>query len=164
LRQQKHYLATQVENLQCTSHQAAIRIKELLEELESEQFDMSLRAGEANFWQDQYEYIHKKYSELEERMIHNLSNPLVPTRNEGDNSRASAVTNEPLRRIDRSKLLLSTSTSNEVTRPCDWPESSLIAGTSDGVELQDNAVTRIAAARDDANAPREREFRVAQRC
>jgi hypothetical protein len=135
LRQQKHYLATQVESLQRTSHQAAIKIKELSEELESEQFDMSLCAGDANFWQDQYEYIHKKYSELEEQMIRNLPNPLVPIRNEGDNSRASALTNEPLRRTDRSELSLNASTSNEVTRPCDRPESSLIAGTSDGVVI-----------------------------
>jgi hypothetical protein len=54
--------------LQCCSHQLTSQLEaihqlntELTKELECECLNISLRAGKANFWQDQYQYLQERY-------------------------------------------------------------------------------------------------------
>jgi hypothetical protein len=73
--------------LQCHSHQLTTQLeavcqlnKELTKELECEHLNVSLRASEADFWQDQLQHLQKKYRELEDRLLE--SQPRVqPSKN-----------------------------------------------------------------------------------
>jgi hypothetical protein len=136
------------------NEQASDKYNELLEELETERVDVSLKAGETEFWLHQYKQLREKYSELEELLGCTQPNASLPTEN--DEQRTTSMTSTSDRRSHPSSLStnVGTTTREEPKRlqrtECD-PQPCLSL----------DAVARIAAARDD-DILRNREFRASQ--
>jgi len=69
LEQRNHQLQIRLDGWCQSNHCAVKERNKLVEELECERLEASLRKGEADFWRDQYDYIQKEYSKLEDKLI-----------------------------------------------------------------------------------------------
>jgi hypothetical protein len=91
-----HYLMQELETFYRRNIRAAEPQNELPEELEDEHIDTALPNIEAEFWQDQYEYIQRRYMDLEERYISSLpSNRLVREEERASKRRRISENNIP---------------------------------------------------------------------
>ena len=71
LEQQNHELTRQLEAVRRAKDHATARCNEISEALECERLDVSLRAGEADFWLDQYQQLQERCRSLEDQLISN---------------------------------------------------------------------------------------------
>jgi hypothetical protein len=156
LEERNHQLQIQLEGWRKAALDAAKERMELIEELDCERLDASLRGGEADFWQSQYEYIQQEYFKLEEKLLglHPMRTPPVTD--------------------DDVQMRSTTPGCKTPEQPDpDGPDDSLNVGVripprNEPTRLRhptinDDEVARIAVVRDDTNAAPEREFRAAQR-
>jgi hypothetical protein len=154
LEQQIHELTRQIEAVRRVSDHATARCNELSEALECERLDVSLRAGEADFWLEEYQHLQGKYRSLEDQLTKHNQREFPDKDLPGSNE--IPLTHE-LRSYnaccDDSQLL------NGQTRLPLIGENSARSGP----EPFDLAVDRMAAIRENESTYREREFRSAQR-
>jgi gag-polyprotein putative aspartyl protease/Zinc knuckle len=163
LESRNHQLKLQLAALHRASRVAAIRNKELLEALDHERLDNSLREGEIDFLQDECRYLQMRCTELTEQLTNNQQNILSPSKDEDVQMRAKTPDVETSTRSGRVESSFTPSVGvtpranpTRLSRPENFP------GDSSLQYLSDDAVARLAAARDDTITPREREFRAAQ--
>ena len=136
------------------NEQASNKYNELLEELECERFDMSLKAGETEFWLHQYKQLQEKYSELEELLECNQPSTLLQTANDEQRTTSITDTSDRVNHPSSLETNMGTTTREEPTRlqhtKCDLQPC-----------LSMDAVAQIAATHDE-NILRDREFRTSQ--
>jgi hypothetical protein len=164
LEQRNHQLQIQVDGWCHSNRCAAKERNELVEALECERLDASLRGGEADFWKSQYEYIQKEYSKLERKLIGIQPSNSPPPKDEDvqmGSTTPKCSSTEPSGRDCPNTLLTSNVGSPprkklKTMRHPDGPESS------SPVHVSSDAVACIAVVRDDSNTVREHEFRAAQ--
>ena len=136
------------------NEQASNKYNELLEELECERFDVSLKAGETEFWLHQYKQLREKYSELEELLECNQPSASLQTVN--DEQRTTSITGTSDRVNHPSSLETNVGTTT-------WEEPTRLQRTECDPQpcLSMDAVARIAAAHDE-NILHDREFCASQ--
>jgi hypothetical protein len=159
LEQRIHRLNFQVEGLKAHNSRASDQYNDILQELEGERLDVSIRGWEIEFWQDQYEHLQGRYRALEEQMLGHQPDELssLRSRDEDVQMRALPATLPRSDRENRPAMLVTASAGNP-SRLRHWANES-----SDDSSAPFGEAARIAAARDDTNETREREFRAAQR-
>ena len=156
LEQRNHQLQIQLEGWCNTSHCAARERIELIEELECERLDASLRGGEADFWQSQYEYIQKEYFKLEEKLIGIQPKKAPSTTDEDVQMRSTTPVRSTPEYPERDGPEGSLSTGVRA-----WPRNEPM--TIRRPDPNTDEVAQLAVVREDANVAPEREFRAAQR-
>jgi hypothetical protein len=147
------------EALQCHSHQLTSQLEavhrlntELTKELKCERLDISLRASEADFWQDQHQYLQERYQELEGWLLD--SQPRAPSIEDIIKQPEVTYTGE----ISDQIACMDSTRANSLNQLTEMP----LPDKESGPELFNLAlVERIAAARNET-APREHEFQAAQ--
>jgi hypothetical protein len=163
IERQNHRLTLQLEASRRRSNHSAVKCKTLEEELEFERLDVELRTGEADFLKEQCLRLQKKCKALESQL--NNSGPSVVTSEDEDivmmpEASLDGSTGRP--ESTPSSLITSVGTHTECRDGpllrCQIDDTS----TTPPVQHNESDITRIAAARDDLNIPREREFRAAQ--
>ena len=82
LESRNHQLKLQLAALHRVSQVTAIQNKELLEALDHERLDNSLREGEINFLQDECKYLQMRCTELKEQLTNNQQNILSLSKDE----------------------------------------------------------------------------------
>ncbi len=152
-----HRLDLQLRILKQLNDRASTQYNETLQELEDSRLDLSLCGWEAEFWQHQYEYLQGRYRVLEERVLERQPSILSLLGNELEDVQMRAMASDGPNRGNRPGTSLNANVGepSEIRQQENGPDGSLSEHTGD--------VARIAAAREDKNKMREREFRAAQR-
>jgi len=161
LHEQITILKVRVE-VQCQLKECTIaKTNKLIEELEGEHFDASLRGGEADFWQEHCKYLQERCKELEEQLV--IDQQTIPSLSKDKNMHIRTMTPKINNKdqndwSDHSLLLVNVGDDD------DEPTHGLEEDTDDSYFecFSADVVIHIAAACDDANAPHERKFRSAQ--
>jgi hypothetical protein len=139
LQHRSHQLTTQLEAV-CQLN------KELTKELECECLNVSLRASEADFWQDQLQHLQEKYRELEDRLLE--SQPCVqPSKNinmMSEDSHPVEILTQP--RVQPSENIDMMSEDGHpveiLTQPCVQPSENIDMTSEDGHPVE--ILTQIA--------------------
>jgi len=90
LARQNYQLTLRVEILRHENARAVAKHKDLLEELDCERLDASLRGGEVDLWHREYEGAHRRCLQLEERLIANHID--LPSWPEGEDVQMRSMT------------------------------------------------------------------------
>ena len=160
LEQRLHVQRTEIEILRRLNDQASNKYNELLEELECERFEVSLKAGEADLWLNQYRQLHEQHLELEARLASTQPN-VAPSTEDVQMRTTTSIAGASDRAIQASSLSTSVGTVGTTCREA--PKRLQRPEHGDPLaRLSMDAVARIAAARDDNNKLRDREFRASQ--
>ena len=158
LEQQIHRLKFHMESLKAHNNRASEQYNKILQELESERLDVSIRGWEIEFWQDQYEHLQERYTALEEQMLgHQPSVVSSPQNRDEDVQMRALPATLPRSDWENRPAMLVTASAGNISRLQRWANES-----GDNSSAHSKAA-RIAAARDDTNEMRECEFHAAQR-
>jgi hypothetical protein len=163
LESRNHQLNTQLQALRRAHDHAVMRCNEVTEALEMERLNTDLRAGDADFWQEQYEYAQKRYDEprVQSTIGQSLTIPFKDEDIDMKSETSASYSETPDQGAQSGSLTnahMGATPQNEtkLRRPDD--------GSDDlsPVLISTEAIARIAAARDETIIPREREYRAAQ--
>jgi len=164
LARRNHQLTIQLGAVRNYNAYASREYKRLVDEPECARLDAELRDSEADRWQDQYRDLQRRYKELEERLMGNQ--PVIPQASDDEDiqMRSSTSDKETSDRNVRNDRPGGSLTESVGVTP--WNDPTRLTHPDDGstfpVHLSTEAIVRIAAAREDVNLSREREFRSAQ--
>ena len=92
--QRVHRLNLQLGILKKLNERASEQYNEILQELEDDRLDLSLRGWEAEFWHDQYKYLQERYKVLEERVLERQPSIMSLLENELEDVRMRAMASE----------------------------------------------------------------------
>ena len=157
-----HQLELQLAALHRASRVAAIRNKELMEALEHERLDTSLREGEVDFLEEECKYLKMKCTELKDQLMNNQQNIISSPKDEDIEMRSENPDTDTPMWDGKTSLKEGVGIAPRKS-PARMFRPENFSGDSSHQRLSDDAVARLAAVRDDAITPREREFRAAQR-
>jgi hypothetical protein len=157
LEQRNYYLQTHAECMTRLRDKAIEQCEELREELACERLDVELRGGEADFWLRQFDDAQKAHSDLQQYLIDNCICMTPTSRLRDDDMRPMATENVYTDRALRLEGSVMASVGH--THRDEPVARQLEENTTHDLHVE---VMRLAAARDDVNTSREREFRAAQ--
>jgi hypothetical protein len=162
LEQRNYYLQTRAECIKRLRDEALEQCEELREELECERLDVELRSGEADFWLRQFKDAQKAYSDLQQYVAENSNGIANTSALRDDGMRSTTSENDHTDRVLRPEGSGSAVASVGHAHRNEPTTHLHDAGVAHDLHNHHVEVARLAAARDDSNISREREFRSAQ--